>query len=143
MGSGETWRRRAGAAAAGVLALAGVAAYLGSAAHARHDPEHALQQLDLLYLDEPAPGLARLGVRPGEPAVVVFCAGCALPELPGVQVVASDDPTLARQYALTDRGRVGPGYALVDAAGSVRYRTFDPGLAEHEQEIRLLVEGLP
>ncbi len=99
----------------------------------------------MLYLDEPAPGLDRLGVEPGRPAVLVFCPGaCPLPQLTDAQVTRSTDPELAQQYALRNAaGRVGPGYALVDASGRLRYRTFDPRLALHEPEIQTLVAGLP
>jgi hypothetical protein len=137
-------RRWAALAGVAAVATAGVATYLTSPAHDLHDPNHALQQLDLLYLDEPAPGLDRLGVEPGRPAVVVFCPdACPLPDLEDAQVVRSTDAELAEQYALrTAGGRVGPGYALVDASGRLRYRTFDPGLAVHEPEIRTLVAGL-
>ncbi|UGY91261.1 hypothetical protein [Streptomyces gobiensis] len=123
----------------------GVWGYVRSDAHQLHDPDHALQQLDLLFLDQPAPGLKELGLAPGRAAVVVFCqTHCPLPELPQAQVVRSTDARLARRYALmTDTGRIGPGYALIDAQGQLRYRTFDPGLAHHEQEISILTEGLP
>ena len=118
-------------------------AYLSSPAHELHDPNHALQQLDVFYLDEPAPGLDLLGVQPGRPAVVYFCgAPCDPPQVTVAQDVRSSSPDLARQYALlTDAGRVGPGYALVDSSGTLRYRTFDPGL--HRQEIQILVDALP
>lgn len=137
-------RRWAALAATGVLAVAGVTLYLNSAAHRLHDPRHSLQQLDLLYLDEPAPGLQQLGVSPGAPAVLVFCAtACPLPDITVAQVVRSQDPRLAARYALlTPSGRIGPGYALVDADATLRYRTFDPGLEDHEPEIEILVEGL-
>lgn len=123
----------------------GVALYLTSPAHELHDPNHALQQLDLLYLDQPAPGLKHLPVEPARPSVLVFCenAGCPLPQLEKAQVVRVTDPRLAARYALTADGQVGPGYALIDDDGQVRYRTFDPGLAQHQPEIRTLVNGLP
>ncbi len=137
--------RAAALVAAAAAATAGVAAYLTSPAHDLHDPHHGLQQLDMLYLDEPAPGLDRLGVEPGRPAVLVFCPGaCPLPQLRNAQVIRSTDAQLAQQYALrTAVGLVGPGYALVDDSGRLRYRTFDPGLAQHEPEIQALVAGLP
>lgn len=127
------------------VATVGVGTYLSSSAHELHDPNHGLQQLDLLYLNEPAPGLQRLPVTPDAPVVLVFCAtdDCPLPVLETAQVVPSTNPVLAARYALRgEDGRVGPGYVLIDASGRVRYRTFDPGLAEHETEIRILVEDI-
>ena len=134
--------RWAGLGAVSAAAGLGVLAYLGSAEHASHDPFHALQQLDAFYLDEPAPGRDELAVEPGRPAVVFFCAAaCEPPEVDGAQVVTSSSPRLARAYGLlTDDGRVGTGYALIDSAGRVRYRTFDPGL--QRPEIQVLVDAL-
>ena len=125
-----------------LVAGVGVLGYLGSSTHARHDPLHALQQFDAFYLDEPAPGREELGVEPGRPAVVFFCSvECPLPQLDGAQVLMSSAPDLARSYGLlTDDGRVGPGYALINSAGQVRYRTFDPGL--QQREIQVLVDAL-
>jgi len=113
-------------AAVAAVATAGVLAYLLSPGYGVA-PNPGLRQLDLLYLDEPAAGLDQLGVTPGQPAVVVFCeASCALPQVEGAQLVRSRDPALAARYALTTSGRVGPGYALIDPQGRLRYRTFDP-----------------
>jgi hypothetical protein len=128
---------------AGALVSAAVLAYLQSPDR-EVAPIPALRQLDLLYLNEPAPDLDRLGVEPGTPAVIVFCAeGCDLPEMDGAQVLLSDDPELAARYALrTSTGRIGPGYALVDAQGQLRYRTFDPAPGEHAAEIQVLVDAV-
>ena len=53
-------------AVAWLVPVVGVATYVQSPAHSLHDPDHALQQLDLLYLDEPAPGAVLLSrIRPG------------------------------------------------------------------------------
>ena len=133
------------AVAGGLLAVLGAAAgvllYLASEGHSRHDPRHELQQIDLLYLDEPAPGYADLGLRTGSPAVVVFCpGGCPLPELDGAQVLQSGDVGLARLYALGEDGRT--GFALVDRDGDVRYRSYDPAPHEHEIELQTLVDAL-
>ncbi len=130
-------------AAVAAVATAGVLAYLLSPGYGVA-PNPGLRQLDLLYLDEPAPGLDQLGVTPGQPAVVVFCeASCALPQVEGAQLVHSSDPALAARYALTTAsGRVGPGYALIDADGQLRYRTFDPAPGEHAAEIQVLVDAL-
>ena len=107
-------------------------------------PSPALQQLDLLYLDEPAPGYERLGFRPGEPALLLVCdPPCAAPA-GSWQVRHTTDASVARDYGLlTAEGRVGPGYALIDGAGRVRYRTFDPAPAAHGREIGILLGSLP
>jgi hypothetical protein len=104
----------------------------------------ALRQLDLFYLDEPAPALDELGVEPGRVAVVVFCdPPCPRPDVSGAQVVRSSDPDLAARYALfTSEGRIGPGYALVDPSGRLRYRTFDPDPGAHGGEVQVLVDAL-
>lgn len=122
-----------------LVPVAGVVAYWQSPSHSRHDRVHALQQLDLLYLDQPAPGAAELGLRPGRVAVVVVCPrACVLPEVARAQVVRTTDPALARAYALSGRR----GYALVDRRLRVRYRTVDPGVSDHRREIQLLVDAL-
>lgn len=135
--------RWAALGATSLLAGAGVLGYLASPLHAQHDPFHALQQFDAFYLDEPAPGLARLGVEPGRPAVVFFCsASCSPPQVAGAQSVVSSSRRVAGEYGLlTDDGRLGPGYALIDSRGQVRYRTFDPGF--RQPEIQVLVDALP
>ena len=105
-----------------------------------------LRQLDLLYLEEPAPRVAALGIDPGRPALIVVCRDCDAPALgdPEVQVVVTGSEEVARDYGLlTTSGRVGPGYAIVDRAGRVRYRTFDPHLSSHPREIDILIAGLP
>ena len=141
LGPAERRRTVAGAVLAVLAAVAGVGAYTQSPGHAGHDPQHSLQQLDLLYLDEPAPGAARLGIRPGSPALVVFCPDeCALPRLEGAQVVRSGDASLAREYALGQGGRT--GVALVDPVGHVRYRSYDPSPEDHETELQTLVDAV-
>ena len=53
-------------------------------------------------------------------------------------------PALVRALALgRSLTQCLPGYALVDSAGFVRYRTYDPGLADHVDEQRVLLENLP
>lgn len=101
------------------------------------DPNGNLQQLDLLYLDEPAPGLTATGT----PVVLVFCEACDPPDVERAIVDVRDDPALARQYGLGAPGA--RGYALVDGRGRVRYRTYDPDLEDHAREIQTLVDGLP
>ncbi len=134
--------RWAGLTAVACATTAGVLAYLLSPGYGIA-PEPGLRQLDLLYLDEPAAGLDQLGIGAGRPAVVVFCEACGTPQVEDAQVVRSGDPVLAGRYALTTAdGSVGPGYALVDADGNLRYRTFDPAPGDHGAEIQVLVDAL-
>jgi peroxiredoxin len=80
------------------------------------------------------------------------CEACEPPQLrPDVaaEVRVTDDQQVARAYALAlhdDGGggaaRIGPGYALIDDRGRVRYRTFDPGVSGNGEEIRVLVRAL-
>ena len=136
------WRRTVlGVLLVYVVVVLGVGAYLTSDAHRLHDPNQALQQLDAFYLDEPAPDYRRLGLRPGTPALLVFCTDCRPPSRLAAQVRVIDSAALARRYALLrNSGRLGPGYAVIDTRGRVRYRTFDPGLGAHRQEIETLLE---
>ncbi len=132
-------RRRRVLLQAGLSLLApaaGVLLYVLSPAHAKHDPVHSLQQLDLLFLDEPAPGLRATG----RPVVLVFCTGCPAPEVTGATVDVRSDPALARAYGLGAPGRT--GYALVDAAGRVRYRSYDPHPEQHLAELQTLVDAV-
>lgn len=140
-------RRGVLVAAGGCLAAVAIAliAFSLSSGDRFVDPIRGLQQLDLLYLDEPAPALAELGVETGTPALIVICAACEPPDLtaPAVQVVVTQSPDIARRYGLlTESGRLGPGYAIIDRGGRVRYRTFDPELGEHGGEIAILLAGL-
>ena len=132
------------AAVIGVIGVVGVGivALLSSAEHQLHDPVHALQQLDLLYLDEPAPFYDELGFHRGQPALLVVCVECDAPEI-SAQVAVTDDPAIAAAYALaTVDGRIGPGYAVIDSRGHVRYRTFDFDVDDHEFEVQTVVDGV-
>ena len=120
----------------------GIVALLSSSEHQLHDPVHALQQLDLLYLDEPAPFYDDLGFERGELALVVVCVGCDAPEVTG-QVAVTADRSVAAAYALaTVDGRIGPGYAVIDRRGHVRYRTFDANVGNHAVEVQTLLDGV-
>ncbi|MCU1692090.1 MAG: hypothetical protein JWM64_1181 [Frankiales bacterium] len=123
------------AVAAVLLPVAGVTSYLQSADHARHDPVHALQQLDLLYLDEPAPGVPV--PADGRPVLLLLCSGCRAPAVRGATVLVR--PELSRDYGVTG-GRA--GYAVVDRRGHVRYRTVDPEPAAHAQEVQTLLDAV-
>lgn len=128
-----------------VLALAGVGitSYLNSPAHQLHSPNHALQQLDLFYLNEPAPRVDQAGSAGGRTTLLVVCDSCEAPRV-DAQVRVTSDPEVAAAYGLlTADGRLGPGYAIIDGNGAVRYRTFDPAPADHVEEIRVLLENTP
>jgi hypothetical protein len=108
-------------------------------------PDRSLWQLDLLYLDEPAPLADELGLG-GEATLLVVCDDCdasAVEELTAYETLLTDDPDVARAYGLLrTNGVIGPGYAIIDADARVRYRTFDPGLVDHAQEIGILLGAL-
>ncbi|CAN5849014.1 hypothetical protein BH20ACT7_BH20ACT7_19110 [soil metagenome] len=133
-------------AVAAVVVLAVTAVLLGAWLRtdpwAQGDPTRGLQQLDLLYLDEPAPRYAELGLMRGQPALLLVCSACPRPAV-DAQVVHSADPAVARDYGLlTTDGRVGPGYALIDGRARVRYRTFDADAAAHTAEIEVLLAAM-
>lgn len=146
-GIGATTDARPALVVTGVLSVivivgCGLLLLLSSDDHQLHDPVHALQQLDLLYLDEPAPFIEELGLEEGRPALVVVCTHCEPPRV-DAQVAVTDDPQIAEAYALaTTEGRIGPGYAVVDPGGRVRYRTFDPRVERHELEVGILLDAL-
>ncbi|MGH3845771.1 MAG: hypothetical protein ACRDS0_30765 [Pseudonocardiaceae bacterium] len=100
---------------------------------------------DMLFIHEPAPGLDRLALRPGQPAVVVFSADQRdLPQVIGCQLVRCADLSLAMEYALaTSTGQIGPGYAVIDTAGQLRYLTHHPAPGEHSAQIQMLIDALP
>lgn len=116
-------------------------------------PDHGLQQVDALTLHQRVPGAAAVGGRPTLLVAPSLCPAQAdlllrrrgtpagLPPTFGVAVL--HDPVVVKALAL-DRSltRCLPGYALVDAAGYVRYRSYDPGLGTHADEQRVLLEAL-
>ncbi len=95
----------------------------------------------MLFMDEPAPGLDQLAVDRGRAVVIVFdTEDRALPLVAGAQLVRCSDPAIASRYAMTtSTGRIGPGYAMVDAAGQLRYLTHDVARCER---IQILVNAL-
>lgn len=99
---------------------------------------------DVLFIHEPAPGLDRLALHPGLPTVVVFSADERdLPTVVGCQLVRCADLRLALKYALaTSTGQIGPGYAVIDTDGQLRYRTYDPTPGEHSTRIQMLIDAL-
>jgi hypothetical protein len=108
------------------------------------EPSCHLPRPDLLFLGEPAPGLDELTVDPGRAVVIVFGAqDCVLPLIAGAQLVRCSDPALAGRYAMTtSTGRIGPGYAVVDAAGQLRYLTHDFAPGERGERIQRLINAL-
>lgn len=117
-------------------------------------PDHGLRQLDVLTLHEKVAGVLPVD---GKRTVVIAPSTCGaqaqrevaeagrptgLPSEYGLTVL--QDPALVQALAL-GRSLTSclPGYALVDSRGYVRYRTYDPGLADHVDEQRVLLENLP
>ncbi len=151
-------RRAVGLAALVLLvAAAGLLLHVRSEGARLHDPVAGLRQIDLLFLDEAAPLLDRVGGAPERGVLVlVVCDGCALPTLRddvAAEVRRTDDLEVAAAYGLAvapgassgagfEAGRIGPGYALIDARGHVRYRTFDPVLAGNGEELRVLIRAI-
>ena len=127
-----------------VLAGALVAGWLASGNPSA--PDRGLQQLDVLSFDETVAGLAAVDRRPT--MAVLRCAPAPRHALDGAYgFLVSTDPDLARRVALpraTDcaGGRQEDGYVLLDADGQVRYRSYDPGWAEHAEEQEVLLAHL-
>ena len=95
-------------------------------------------------MDEPAPGLDQLRVGSARAVVIVFGAqDCVLPLIAGAQLVRCPDPALAWCYAMTTgTRRIDPGYAVVDAAGQLRYLTHEGAPGGWSERIQLLVVAL-
>lgn len=110
----------------------------------RQDPSRHPPKSDILFMDEPAPGLDQLAVSPGRAVVIVFgAADCVLPPIAGARLVRCSDAALAWRYAMTtSTGRIGPGYAVVDAALRLRYLTHDFAPGERCERIQILVNAL-
>lgn len=82
----------------------------------------------------------------GEYGVVLLlpvpAGGPALAAAPGVVVRPDPDGATAGALALSRAARAcQPGYAIVDRAGMVRYRTYDPDYALHPQEQAILLDA--
>lgn len=117
-------------------------------------PDSGLRQLDVLTLHEKVPGVSPVAGRPTVVVAPSTCPAQARAEVarsgrrdglpPQYGLVVLQDPALVRALAL-GRSLTSclPGYALVDSQGYVRYRTYDPGLADHIDEQRVLLEALP
>lgn len=124
------------------IAIIGVGFFTNKSSVARNGDALGLQRIDLLYLNEPAPNLEKLKLK-GTKAVIIFCASCRKPTVKGAKVIISNNPTVASHYALRrENGQIGPGYAVIDTRGYLRYRTFDNAINEHTREINRLVAGI-
>ena len=137
-------RRRYGTAAVVALQVACLALVAGwfATGHASA-PDDALLQIDVLSLSEHVPGLSAVD---GRPTMVVVTCPSAPPRPrrldPVYGLVVSTDPTLARTLALPEATSCKDGYVLLDGAGTVRYRSYDPGWPQHAQEQEILLENL-
>ena len=155
-----------------VVQLIAVAAVLGWLSGRPLTPDSGLQQFDALTLREPVAGLTAVDARPtlyvatGDlavpacaaevrdflgrrtdptfPAVLLVPAGPVPTGLPsGTEVRTANVTALLHALALPDAAQgCRPGYALVDAAGHVRYRTYDPGYGGHAAEQSVLLDTL-
>lgn len=108
-------------------------------------PDDGLQQIDMLTLHERVPGVEAVDGRPT--MLVVTHDDCPDPgprrldARYGLRITT--DPRLAESLALPAAvERCQPGYVLLDADGVVRYRTYDPGWARHDQEQEILLESI-
>ena len=128
--------------------------------------------LDAGALPAPAPAVAPGIPAIGRPTVVFFqrandvvelckaLAETSLPEEAATAVVVAGSPadrcgvavtvpdvngTLAERYGMRRPTDGGPpvGYAVVDAAGAIRYRTLDPAVAHQLGEVATMVAALP
>ena len=112
-------------------------------------PDGGLLQLDVLSLHEQVPGVGPVGGRPTMVVLAGLCPHVGRSRLParyGVVVHRPSEPSyaaLARALALPLAARhCRPGYVLVDRAGVVRYRSYDPGWAIHAAEQSILLDAL-
>lgn len=120
-----------------------------------HDsaPDGGLRQLDALTLHERVPGAGAIDGRPtlllapstcpAQGRLLLHRYGTRAGVPRDFRVGVLRDPAVVRALAL-GRSLTGclPGYALVDGAGFVRYRSYDPGLGSHADEQRVLLEHL-
>ncbi len=107
-------------------------------------PDAGLLQLDVLSLHERVAGLGALG---GRATMVVLSCPTSPPRARTLDAAygfaVSTDVDLARRVALPRASRcAGDGYVLVDPAGFVRYRSYDPGWYDHAEEQEVLLEHL-
>lgn len=137
------------------------------------DPDPARQRpgfVDQGSLPQPAPPVAGIPTS-GRRAVVFFeradrlgrlCQALAKSPLPpkadlvvavagpggscpAASVVADPDARVAGAYGLRTPREGGPpvGYAVVDSAAAIRYRTLDPSVADELDEVATILEAVP
>jgi len=110
-------------------------------------PDGGLQQIDIITLNERVLGVEAVD---GRPTMVVVTGQRCPPRQPQPRqlderfgLVLSPDADLARRLALPKAAEgCTPGYVLLDGDSNVRYRTYDPGWAEHDQEQEILLEAI-
>jgi hypothetical protein len=107
-------------------------------------PDSGLLQIDVLSLHERVPGVQPVDGKPT--MVVLACSGRSpLPGKYGVVVHRPAEPgfrALATALALPRATGCHAGYALVDPAGFVRYRSYDSGWVKHTDEQSILLDAL-
>ncbi|MFP5218494.1 MAG: hypothetical protein ACLGIG_01975 [Actinomycetes bacterium] len=108
-------------------------------------PDGGLQQIDMLTLHERVPGVDAVDGRPT--MLVVTNDACPEPAVRRLDdrygLVVTTDADIARRLALPAAAeRCQPGYVLLDGDGVVRYRTYDPGWARHDEEQEILLENI-
>lgn len=131
--------------------LAGVCMTVGWL-HTGHDsaPDHGLQQIDMLTLHERVNGVRPVGHLP---TLIALSGRCATADTRpaqlsgyGLVVHRPGEPGYARladALALPEEAaRCSPGYALLDSAGFVRYRTYDRDWRVHADEQQILLDAL-
>ena len=108
-------------------------------------PDDGLVQLDVLSLSERVAGVDAVDDRP---TMLVLTCPRLLPAPPRrldplYGFALSTDPALAARVALPlATTECQAGYVLLDEHSVVRYRTYDPGWAEHSFEQEVLLENL-
>ena len=110
-------------------------------------PDAGLQQIDMITLDERVAGVTAVD---GRPTMVVVTGQRCPPVDPQPRrldqrfgLIVSPDAELARRLALPKAAEgCTPGYVLLDGDSHVRYRTYDPGWARHDQEQEILLEAI-
>ena len=97
-------------------------------------------------LPELCRALAESGIKEKAAAVVVAVDRAGTHTCAGADAIVDDpDGVLAAAYGMRrPRGGGRPvGYAVADSAGTIRYRTLDPAVADELGEVRTILDALP